>query len=92
MYLYGSDSKDPPTVQEMQVGSLGWNDALEKEMGTHSSILAWEISWTGSLAGCSPWGGKESDRTEPLTLSLSHTYMYIYIHTHIYMFKDLVSI
>ena len=53
-------------------------------MGTHSSILAWEISWTGSLAGYSPWGGKESDRTEPLTLSLSHTYMYIYIHIHIF--------
>ena len=32
-------------MQEMQVGSLGWEDSLEKEMATHSSILAWEISW-----------------------------------------------
>ena len=30
----------------MQVQSLGWEDTLEKEMATHSSILAWEIPWT----------------------------------------------
>ena len=34
-------------MQEMQVQSLGWEDPLEKEMATHSSILAWEIPWTG---------------------------------------------
>ena len=33
-------------MQEMQVQSLGQEDALEKEMAIHSSILAWEISWT----------------------------------------------
>ena len=33
-------------MQEMQVQSLGWEDPLEKEMVTHSSILAWEIQWT----------------------------------------------
>ena len=32
-------------AQETQVGSLGWEDPLEKEMTTHSSILAWEIPW-----------------------------------------------
>ena len=31
---------------EMQVHSLGWEDPLEKEMATHSSILAWRILWT----------------------------------------------
>ena len=46
----------------MQVWSLGLEDAMEKEMTTHSSILAWEISWTE--VGCSPWGHKEPDRTE----------------------------
>ena len=35
-----------PTVRETQVQSLGWEDLLEKEMATHSSILAWEIPWT----------------------------------------------
>ena len=34
-----------PAIGETQVGSLGWEDPLEKEMATHSSILAWEISW-----------------------------------------------
>ena len=41
--------KNPPAMQEMQemwVQSLGWEDPLEEEMTTHSSILAWEIAWT----------------------------------------------
>ena len=35
-----------PTMQETWVQSLGWEDLLEKEMSTHSSILAWKIPWT----------------------------------------------
>ena len=35
-----------PTMQETRVQSLGWEDLLEKEMATHSSILAWKIPWT----------------------------------------------
>ena len=35
-----------PTMQETRVQSLGWEDLLEKEMATHSSILAWKILWT----------------------------------------------
>ena len=38
-------------MQETQVQSLGQEDALQKEMATHSSILAWEIPWQRSLAG-----------------------------------------
>ena len=38
--------KNLPAMQETQVQSLGWKDPLEKEMTTHSSILAWEIPWT----------------------------------------------
>ena len=38
--------KNLPAMQENQVQSLGWEDPLEKEMVTHSSILAWRISWT----------------------------------------------
>ena len=41
--------KNPPTMQETQVPSLGWEDPLEKEMATHPSILAWKISWTEEL-------------------------------------------
>ena len=38
--------KNPPAIQENWVRSLGWEDPLEKEKATHSSILAWRISWT----------------------------------------------
>ena len=38
--------KNPPAMQETQVQSLGQEDPLEKEMATHSSILAWRIPWT----------------------------------------------
>ena len=42
----GSVVKKLPTIQETQIWSLGWEDPLEKEMATHSSVLAWEIPWT----------------------------------------------
>ena len=38
--------------------------ALEKEMATHSSVLAWRIPGLGSLVGCRLWGHTESDTTE----------------------------
>ena len=38
--------KNPPEMWETQVQSLGQEDPLEKEMGTHASILAWRILWT----------------------------------------------
>ena len=41
--------KNMPEMQETWVQSLGWEDPLEKEMATHSSILAWEIPWTEEL-------------------------------------------
>ena len=38
--------KNLPAKQEMQVPSLGWEDPLEKEMATHSSVPVWEVPWT----------------------------------------------
>ena len=38
--------KNLPAMWETQVQALGWEDPLEKEMATHSSILAWTIPWT----------------------------------------------
>ena len=38
--------KNLPAMQETLVQSLGWEDSLEKEIATHSSILAWRIPWT----------------------------------------------
>ena len=46
--------KNLPTMWETQVQSLGWDDPLEKEMATHSRILAWKILWMKSLAVYSP--------------------------------------
>ena len=53
-----------PTVRETQVQSLGWEDLLEKEMATHSSILAWRIPWTEEPGRLQSMGHKESDTTE----------------------------
>ena len=60
--------KNSPAMGETSVQSLGGEDPLEEGMTTHSIILAWR-----SLAGYSPWGCKELDRTQQLTLSLSLT-------------------
>ena len=43
-------------MEETWVQSLGWEDALEKEMATHSSILAWKISWTEEPGGLQSMG------------------------------------
>ena len=53
-----------PAMRETWVRSLGWEDSLEKEMATHSSILAWRIPWTEGLGGLQSTGCKESDMTE----------------------------
>ena len=61
--------KNLPAMRETQVRSLGWEDALEKGMAIHFSILPWRIPWTeepGRLY--SPQGHKELDTIELLTL------------------------
>ena len=50
--------KNLPAVQETRVRSLGWEDPLEKEMATHSSILAWKISWTEKSGGLQSMGSQ----------------------------------
>ena len=60
--------KNLPAMQETWFRSLGQEDPLEKGMATHSSILAWRIPWTEELGDYSPWGCKELDTTEQLSL------------------------
>ena len=62
--------KNPPALRETRVRSLGCEDPLEKGKATHSSILAWRIPWN-------PWGRKESDTTERLSLHFTSTYLFI---------------
>ena len=50
--------KNLPAVQETQVQSLGWEDPLEEEMETHSSIVAWKISWTEEPGGLQSMGSQ----------------------------------
>ena len=49
--LVAESVKNLPAVQETRAQSLGWEDPLEKEMATHSSILAWKITWTEEPGG-----------------------------------------
>ena len=65
------NTEDP--VFNLWVQSLGQEDPLEKGIGTHSSILAWTIPWTEQPDRLySPWGCKESDTTEQLSLHCIH--------------------
>ena len=66
--------KNPPATQETQetqVRSLGQEYPLEKEMATHSNLLAWEIPWTEEPSGLQSMGCKKSDMTERLS---THTF------------------
>ena len=55
--------KNLPAMQETWVQFLGWEDPLEKEMATHSSILAWRIPWTEEPGRLLSMGSQESDTT-----------------------------
>ena len=50
--------KNLPATQETRVQSLGWEDPLEKEMATHSSIPAWRILWTEETGRLQSMGSK----------------------------------
>ena len=55
--------KNSPSKPETQVQSLVWEDPLQEETPTHSSIIACRLSWTEEPGGYSPQGRKESDKT-----------------------------
>ena len=59
--------KNLPAIGETRVQSLGWEDHLEKEWLCALIISSGESHEQWSLAGCSAWGDKESDKTEQLT-------------------------
>ena len=56
--LVAQTVKSLPAVQETQVRSLGWEDPLEKEMVTHSSIPAWRNPWTEESGGLQSMGSQ----------------------------------
>ena len=73
-----ASGKYPPTNAGGLRSSLGFEDPLEKEMATHSSILAWEIPWTEEL------GELQATWCKSQTW-LSHWALYILLHKHIYL-------
>ena len=60
-----------PAMWETWVQSLGQEDPLEKEMATHSSILAWRIPWMEELVGYSPRVAKSWTRLSDLTFTFT---------------------
>ena len=73
-WLTGKESMGQCRRQSI-IPSLGRENPLEKEMATHSSILAWEIPWTEEPGGNpmdSPWGHKDLDTTEWLSSNTPH--------------------
>ena len=77
-----------PAMWETWVPSLGWEDPLEKDMATHSSILAWRIPWREELGGLQSTGCKESDATEQLHFTLV-VYLNIYFRCSVYLARIL---
>ena len=62
--------KRPPTMRETWVRSLGQEYPLEKEMATHSSILAWKIPWTEEPGGLLSTGSQRFGHDRATSLSL----------------------
>ena len=65
-------------TEEMWVRPLASEDALEEEVVTHSSILAWKIPWTEEPGGRQSMGRKELYTT----LATEHIHIYIHVHMH----------
>ena len=66
----GSDGKHLPAMRETRVWFLGWEDLLEEEMATHSSILAWRIPWTEEPGGLQSMGSQRVRNDCATSLSL----------------------
>ena len=75
--LVAQTVKNLPAMSETWVWSLGWKDALEKGMATHSRILAWRIPWTEEPGGLQSMGSQRVRHKEWLPLSL-----FIQSYTH----------
>ena len=74
--------KNLPTMQEIRVRLLGWEDPLEKEMVVHSSILAWKIPQTEEPVRLQSMGSQEPDTTEQLNHHQSFFLGFVKTFTH----------
>ena len=70
-------------MQEIQVQTLSWEDPLEEEMATSSSILAWKIPWTEEPGGFTVHGvPKSCTLLSDLAGARAHTHTHTHTHTH----------
>ena len=70
------DAAQMPALWETWVRSLGWEDLLEKRMEKHSSILAWEITWTEELDGLQSMGWQSWTQLSMHSTTLKSTSVY----------------
>ena len=75
-----------PTMQETQVQSLGQEDLLEKEMATHSSILAWKIPWTEEPGRLQSMGSQRVRHDWATSLHLILLFRFFFFLSHIIQF------
>ena len=66
-------------AEEMWVQSLGWEDPLEEEMATHSSVLAWKIPWTEEPGGLQSMGSQRFRHN----LANEHTSVQAFLEIHL---------
>ena len=83
----GSVVKNPPAKQEMRVQLLGWEDPLEKDMATHSSILAWKISWTEEPRGLQSMGSQRVRKDLATQQPLGHILDYNWKLTFLFLLQ-----
>ena len=73
--------KNLPLMWQTWVSFLGWEDALEEGMATHSNILAWRILMDrGAWQNYNPWGCKGLDTTEPVGTANSTNSLHAWSH------------
>ena len=72
LFITAQRVKHLPVMQKTQVQSLGWEDPLEKEMATHSSILAWRIPWTEEPGSLQSMGSQRVRQDWATTLTLTY--------------------
>ena len=72
--------KHVPAMRETQVQSLGWEDPLEKETATHSSILAWRIPWREEPVGLQSTGSQSRTRLSEFTSLVLIRQLYPEVH------------
>ena len=80
--LVAQTVKNLLAMQETQVRSLGWEDPLEKEMATHSSILVWKIPWTEEPGGLQSMGLqriRHNSDCETITFHFFPTLLHLYL-------------